>query len=250
MKGEELQPYEYALVRKSGETINAIINTKLIKYEGTESILGIVTDITDRKKAEEALRKSERDLLKAQQIARMGSWEWDVKSDKIYWSDEMYRIYGLENGTEPSNKLVKELIYPEDQDIFIKAIDDLYQKTPPEFIEYRIIKPRGEIAYVQSTAEVQFDEDGNPARLIGTLQDITERKKAEELREKLIADLQKAAKEIKTLSGFIPICASCKKIRDDKGYWEQIETYIMEHSDAEFSHGLCPECSKKLYPDL
>ena len=76
------------------------------------------------------------------------------------------------------------------------------------------------------------------------------RKKAEELREKLIADLQKAANEIKTLSGFIPICASCKKIRDDKGYWEQIETYIMERSDAEFSHGLCPECLKKLYPDL
>ncbi len=127
---------------------------------------------------------------------------------------------------------------------------NVFDKIPPKCVEYRIIKPGGDIAYVHSTSEILSDGKGDPVRIIGTLQDITERKRAEELREKLIADLQKAANEIKTLSGFIPICASCKKIRDDKGYWEQIETYIMEHSDAEFSHGLCPECSKKLYPEL
>lgn len=65
-----------------------------------------------------------------------------------------------------------------------------------------------------------------------------------------IIDLHKALAEVKTLSGFLPICASCKKIRDDKGYWNQIEAYISEHSEAEFSHGICPECSKKLYPDI
>ncbi|GAB4347452.1 MAG: hypothetical protein Kow0089_24920 [Desulfobulbaceae bacterium] len=62
--------------------------------------------------------------------------------------------------------------------------------------------------------------------------------------------LQEALAEVRTLSGFLPICASCKKIRDDRGYWNQIEAYIREHSDAEFSHGLCPECAQKLYPDL
>ena len=65
-----------------------------------------------------------------------------------------------------------------------------------------------------------------------------------------ILRLNKALKEVKTLSGFLPICASCKKIRDDKGYWTQIEAYISEHSEAEFSHGICPECSKELYPDI
>lgn len=59
-----------------------------------------------------------------------------------------------------------------------------------------------------------------------------------------------ALQEIKILSGFLPICASCKKIRDDKGYWNQIESYIRDHSEAEFSHGICPDCAKKLYPDL
>lgn len=63
-------------------------------------------------------------------------------------------------------------------------------------------------------------------------------------------DLEEAVKEIKTLKGIIPICASCKNIRDDKGYWNQIESYIKEHSDADFSHSICPECAKKLYPDL
>ncbi len=63
------------------------------------------------------------------------------------------------------------------------------------------------------------------------------------------AELQDAMAKIKTLSGFIPICASCKKVRDDSGYWNQLEAYISAHSDAEFSHGLCPECMKRLYPD-
>jgi methyl-accepting chemotaxis protein len=80
--------------------------------------------------------------------------------------------------------------------------------------------------------------------------EITERKRAEDEREKLIQELQKALAEVKTLSGLIPICASCKKIRDDKGYWNQIESYIRDHSEAEFSHGICPDCMKKLYPDF
>ena len=57
-------------------------------------------------------------------------------------------------------------------------------------------------------------------------------------------------KENKTLKGFLPICATCKKIRDDQGYWNQIESYIKDHSEAEFSHGICPDCAKKLYPDM
>jgi len=67
---------------------------------------------------------------------------------------------------------------------------------------------------------------------------------------KLSKDLRDALVQIKTLSGLIPICASCKKIRDDKGYWNQLETYIQEHSQAEFSHGICPDCMKKLYGDF
>jgi len=76
------------------------------------------------------------------------------------------------------------------------------------------------------------------------------RKRAEEERKNLILELKDALANIKTLKGMLPICAHCKKIRDDKGYWNRIEKYIEDHSQAEFSHGLCPDCRKELYPSL
>jgi hypothetical protein len=79
---------------------------------------------------------------------------------------------------------------------------------------------------------------------------ITKRKQAEKEREKLIAELQDAVTKIKILRGLLPICTTCKKIRDDKGYWNQIESYICEHSEAEFTHSMCPICAKNFYPEL
>ncbi len=79
---------------------------------------------------------------------------------------------------------------------------------------------------------------------------IRERKLDEQKREKLINELQEALAKVKTLSGMLPICANCKMVRDDKGYWKQIESYIRDHSEAEFSHSICPACVRKLYPEL
>lgn len=69
-------------------------------------------------------------------------------------------------------------------------------------------------------------------------------------KERLLGELKAALEKVKLLSGYLPICASCKKIRDDSGYWQQIESYIRDHSEAEFSHGICPDCIKKLYPEF
>ena len=71
----------------------------------------------------------------------------------------------------------------------------------------------------------------------------------DEEREQLIGELQHTIEQVKTLSGIVPICASCKKIRDDRGYWEQVEAYVTRHTDARFSHGICPDCLKRLYPE-
>jgi PAS domain S-box-containing protein len=79
--------------------------------------------------------------------------------------------------------------------------------------------------------------------------DVTERKEQEKERLHLIQDLTEALKRVKALSGLLPICASCKKIRNDEGYWEQVETYIKSRSNAEFTHGICPDCVKALYPE-
>jgi hypothetical protein len=80
--------------------------------------------------------------------------------------------------------------------------------------------------------------------------DIEKRKQTEKEKELLISELQKALHEVKTLSGLIPICAQCKKVRDDKGYWNQIESYIHKHSDVDFSHSICPKCAEELYPGM
>jgi PAS domain S-box-containing protein len=90
--------------------------------------------------------------------------------------------------------------------------------------------------------------DNKVAGFIGVARDITRRIDLEHEREKLISELQDALANIRTLKGMLPICASCKKVRDDKGYWNQIEAYVSEHSEAEFTHAICPECAKKLYP--
>jgi hypothetical protein len=81
------------------------------------------------------------------------------------------------------------------------------------------------------------------------LRDIVERQRAQEERERLISELQEALTHVKVLSGLLPICAHCKKIRDDKGYWNQIEIYLRERSPVQFSHGICPDCRRTQYPE-
>ncbi len=87
-------------------------------------------------------------------------------------------------------------------------------------------------------------------RLLSIINQVYKRRKAEKKTKDLIQQLQEALSKVKQLSGIIPICSSCKKIRDDKGYWKQIELYIRDHSEANFTHGVCPDCYKRFYPDI
>jgi len=91
---------------------------------------------------------------------------------------------------------------------------------------------------------------GGQKFLLAYVRDITERKMAEAERENLIRNLQQMLEEVKTLRGFLPICANCKNIRTDEGYWLQLEHYISTHTNIQFSHGICPDCMKKLYSDF
>ncbi len=99
---------------------------------------------------------------------------------------------------------------------------------------------------LQPVAVDSDDEVGELARVFNEMME--SRKRAEQEQTHLIEELRRTLAEVKTLRGFLPICSSCKKIRSDQGSWQQIEAYIRDHSDAEFSHGICPECAKKLYP--
>ena len=117
-----------------------------------------------------------------------------------------------------------------------------------ETTELDIIRKGGETRAAEMRV-VEMDWEGKRSCL-ASIRDITERKKAEEERKKVILQLQDALEKVKTLSGLLPICSYCKKIRDDKGYWRKIETYIEAHSEAEFSHTMCQECAGKHFPEI
>lgn len=122
----------------------------------------------------------------------------------------------------------------------------VFENAKARNIEVRVPNPKGD-TYHLTTVKPIFDDHEKVVSVICISKDITERIQVEKEREKLINELREALEDINTLSGLLPICAKCKKIRDDKGYWNSIEEYIEKNSDASFSHGMCSECSDDLY---
>jgi PAS domain S-box-containing protein len=116
--------------------------------------------------------------------------------------------------------------------------------------EFHNKKKNGELYWESASISPIRDLAGRVTHYVAVKEDITDRKLTEAIRDQLFQDLQDALANVKSLSGLLPICAGCKKIRDDKGYWSQVEKYIQKHSEATFTHSLCPDCLKKLYPDL
>lgn len=127
-----------------------------------------------------SLRRSEESLKKAQQIAHLGSWDWDIESNELYWSDEVYRIFGLEKGKILTYDSFISYVHPQDRETVRKAVDDALYGRRPYSIDHRIIKPDGTERIVHEEGEVIFDEAGRPTSMSGTVQDITDYKRLEE----------------------------------------------------------------------
>ena len=151
--------------------------------------------------------------------------------------------------TDPDNKItfvnrsfLKTYGYTERE--LIGADASLIGETAAEG-EFNHRREDGTMFPVSLSRAVIRDDRGCVVALALLTRDMTERKKAEAEREKMIRELQEALANVKTLSGMLPICAWCKKVRNDKGYWQAVESYIRDHSEAEFSHGVCPDCAEK-----
>lgn len=146
----------------------------------------------------------------------------------------------------------KSRSHPEDYDRVQAALKEhLAGNTELYQCEHRIRCQDGSYLWIVDRGQVfDWSPEGEPLRMLGTHSDISERKASEAKRERLITELEEALDKVQQLKGLIPICAECKKIRDDQGYWNKLETYLQQHSEARFSHGLCPECAAKFYPDL
>jgi len=172
---------EIRLMRKSGERFDALLLVSPLK-DGNDNVtgwVGSVGDITARKKAEEALRRSEARLAEAQRIAHLGNWDWNIETNELQWSDEIYRIFGLtpqEFGATYEAFLLS--VHPDDRESVNRAVNEALYGMPYS-IDHRIVFPDGTIRFVHEQGEVTFGESGEPIRMLGTVQDITEEKENE-----------------------------------------------------------------------
>ena len=195
------------------------------------------------------LKASEERLRLAIDAVNDGIFDFDLKRGEVYFSPRYYTMLGYDPYEMPANRETwKSLLHPDDREKTVTYVDQRILKKASWALEFRLRAKDGSYRWIHGRGKVsEWDEDGNPIRRTGTHKDITERKEAEFEREKLIKRLNEAIKDVKTLGGLIPICSSCKKIRDDKGYWNQLENYFEQHSTALFSHSLCPGCMDEIY---
>ncbi len=156
------------------------------------------------------------------------------------------RVYKYQTD-EPGIK--KEIIRRPELTSFRKQLREEVKKTGVIEAVYKLSLSAGRSFWLKDQAEIERHPRDHSSISLGCLTEVSKEMEAAEERERLVVELQDALSKVKQLSGLLPICASCKKIRDDQGYWNQIEEYIRNHSEADFSHGLCPPCIEKLYPD-
>ncbi|MFC1524589.1 PAS domain S-box protein [Thermodesulfobacteriota bacterium] len=202
-----------------------------------------------RLKAEESLQASETELRSIVESSATGITVSDLRGKIVRINPAHQKMLGY--SSDELNKLYfSDLTHPDDIGKHQTSYEQLIAGEIDHFgMNKRFIHKDGHSIWAQVTVSLVRDQQNKPLLVVGMVEDITERKKLAGEKEKLIAELQVALDEVKVLRGIIPICSSCKQIRDDKGYWNQIESYIGAHSEAQFSHGICPDCAKKLYPD-
>jgi PAS domain S-box-containing protein len=144
------------------------------------------------------------------------------------------------------NRRLGALVSEADRPVFSAFLERTFAGEKRECCEVALLRTEKERLFVRVEAVVFAGRRECRAAVL----DVTDRHRVEAERERLIQELQAALARVKLLSGLLPICAGCKQIRDDKGYWSQVESYIQKHSEATFTHGLCPDCIKKYYPEL
>ncbi|WP_028582126.1 PAS domain-containing protein [Desulfogranum japonicum] len=170
-------------------------------------------------------------------------WRANTSAECDYFNQQWLNFTGRRIEQELGNGWA-EGIFSEDFDMCLEIYLSSFKKREIFEMEYRLRRYDGEYRWIFDRGVPFEGEQGSFGGYIGSCIDITESVEARRL------VLREHESEIKRLRGMLPICSSCKKIRDDQGYWNQIEVYIEDHSDAEFSHGICPECIKKLYPNF
>lgn len=230
------------------EALKALSSQVHDQMELRRNLIELKSAVEEQNLTQEIIRRDRERFKEILETSRDGILV--EKDERIVFMNTAYaKLFGCESPEELMGLHISELAAPEDLERLLEYGRIRARKeAAPNFYEFKI-KRRDNGVLVELDASVSDFFQDEAHYIITFVRDITERKKSERERERLIGELKDALANIKTLSGLLPICASCKKIRDDKGYWNQLETYIERHSEADFTHGICPDCARKLYPE-
>ena len=182
MSGQDApSSYEFRLRHKDGSPRWIENRATVFDWNGAPAVFSIYADISQRKQAEEDLEKSRARLTNAQRIGSVGSWDWDIPTDTIVWSDETYRLMGLDSSEmEPSTEAFFSRVHPDDKDLVLAAVRSSVKEGTEYTIDHRMVMPDGSVRHFHEVGEVSYDEQSQPTTLSGTMQDITLRKEMEE----------------------------------------------------------------------
>lgn len=205
----------------------------------------------------QGIAASEARLAEAQSIAQIGNWTYVVPTGRLAWSRQLFAILGHDQQRfSPSYDALAACAIAEDRPALEQALRQAREGGQPFALEWRAARPDGTIRCLLSRTAAQRDRRGRVVRLAGTVQDITVRRHMEDelkrsvaAQQRAVTDLQNALTEVQTLRGLVPVCANCKRIRNPEGDWKALDQYVRERGDARFSHGLCPDCLQRLYPE-
>lgn len=247
LSGEATEGFEHRVRTREGPERVLLWNVSRLLDPKSQSFNAIAVghDITERKRVEERLRT----LTEA---ACAGTFDIDFVSGRLTQSPEWLAALGYAPGELPPDLETAAvlLIHPEElPGARQRLLDHLRGRTDVYVSEHRLRTKAGEWRWTHDRGRVTArDGQGRAMLMAGVSIDISERKRGEEERERLVAELRRALADVRTLRGLLPICSECKSVRDDRGYWHRIEEYVSAHSDATFSHSVCPSCAKRLYP--
>jgi diguanylate cyclase (GGDEF)-like protein/PAS domain S-box-containing protein len=195
---------ELTALHRDGREFPIELTISSLQTEHGYSFNAFVRDISARKASEELLEGQRRQLVEAQSVGGFGSWEWDIATGTIEWSDELCRIYGVEPGAQLDLEEFLALVHPDDQARMQATVQAAYETRQPYSLEHRVVRGDGVVRVLRGRGEVIADDDGRPLRMLGTSQDITDERAAEQTRARAaLVEYSEDAIIAKTLDGLI-----------------------------------------------
>ena len=214
---------EWTYIRKDGSRFPVLLTVTALRDEYGEvtGFLGIARDITEQKNAERELRESSDSLMRAQQIAHLGNWDWNIETGSLRWSDEIYRIFGLQpKQFDATYEAFLDSVHPDDRALVRNAVNAALESHQPYSVEHRILLPDGSERFVHERGEAAYADDGKPYRMLGTVQDITERKR-------FVDELQKLSRAVEQSPVSVVITDAEARIEYVNSKFSEVTGYTM-----------------------